>query len=113
MASNPANKSETIIDPIFHIPEGAVDFVYDDKDRFNTPDNSDVGGSGNDGNGPDTFIMDDGNDDTAGVPDVPEVVGVVQQDIDRKPWGQQVIDVLIDVSDVAGDVKYEYRITKV
>lgn len=112
MASNPAQKSDTVLDPTFFIPEGAAGFRYDDKDWGDSANEVD-GEGGDPGSKPDFFI-DDGNEDDAGYPDTPEIVGVIEpQTIDSKSWGQQVIDVLLEVDDVAGDVKYEYRITKV
>lgn len=115
MASNPAKTNETIVDPAFYIPDGVVEMHYDDSDVIG----SDNGFAGDDQEDVfvefdgDIYIVDDDSIDSDEFLEVPDNFTIISQTIRTAPGGTQVIDLVAEVDDVAGDVTYEYRITKV
>lgn len=110
MASKPVIRSKTELDPMFFIPEGVEELVYNDEFETTEPSEEEVEVSYSDYS--DEYDVEDDNNYYEG-PATPEIIGVVSQTIRRLPSGQQVVDVVIEVSDVAGAENYEVRVTKV
>jgi hypothetical protein len=110
MSKRSVRRTETILDPAFFIPEGVDELVYDDNDEFSSEeeelllDDTDV-------LDPDIIIGDETTDDSAAVP-VPEDITIVSQKLGTGPGGQQVVDVVVNVKNIAGVEKFEFRITK-
>lgn len=95
MARNPVKRAEIVIDPAFNIPEGVDELVYADV-FLESPE---------DGTSED--IPDD--DDT---PDVPDTFTIISQTLVEGTGGAQFVDIVAEVEDVVGVVRYEYRLTK-
>lgn len=114
MATTPVTRKVTPIDPMFAIPAGATDLVYGTHsgiDSTGTPtgDRDAYTGEAVDPSAP----MIPGTGNIAVTVPTPNIVGVVSQQVRRAPSGDNVIDVVIDVEDVLGATKYEFRVTKV
>ena len=113
MASTPVQRKVTPIDPMFPIPEGTDELVYGTSSEIDAL---------RQGNGPvDSYTGTpiDPSQTTPGqvigqvdVP-VPDIVGVVSQQVRRAPSGENVIDVVVEVSEVVGAIRYEFRVTKI
>lgn len=108
MAQSAAKREESVIDPMFYIPEGVDELVYDEQDEFDNTTEQDE------------FVVTDayidyGSDDAdySDTPDVPDILGVVSQTLRRSPSGNHVVDLVIDVEDVDSISKYEVRLTKI
>lgn len=99
------NKDVVYIDPRFPIPEGLLDFVYDDREF---PFDPDVDPASADTEDASTDGFDDGDDE---LPEVPKSFKVVNQKIRTKDDGSQVVDITVEVEKVKGATKYEFRIT--
>lgn len=113
MASTPVQRQVTPIDPMFPIPEGTDELVYGtasgiDPARQGTGPVDAYTGSPIDPN----FIPQPDSGGQVYVP-TPEIIGIVSQQVRRAPSGENVIDVVVEVSDVVGATKYEFRVTKV
>lgn len=99
------------INPNFAIPEGLVGVQEGVRDSdYDYPD-------------VDTVIdiqSDTYDDDDSILPEAvssydveaPDDISIVSQTVRTAPDGRQVIDVIIDVADVTGAIKYDVRITK-
>lgn len=113
MASTPVQRQVTPIDPMFPIPEGTDELVYGDASGID-PNRQQTGpvdaytGSPIDP----SFIPEPDTEGQVFVP-TPEIVGIVSQQVRRAPDGTNVIDVVIEVSDVVGATNYEFRVTKI
>lgn len=111
MASTPVQRKVTPIDPMFPIPAGTDELVYAttsalDSMRLDGPVDS-YTGNPIDPNQSQLPVM--GQID---VP-TPSIIGVVSQQVRRAPSGENVIDVVLEVSEVVGAIKYEFRVTKI
>jgi hypothetical protein len=125
MAKRSTPNDKILVDPLFSIPEGAEDqFSFSregaDIEVSDETDNSldGVSAEGVDSigyeDGEDTFILDDGFSDQNGATlDVPQNFSIISQVIRRAPGGQQVVDVVLNIPDVAGAINYEVQVTKV
>jgi hypothetical protein len=102
------------IDPNWLIPEGlkgAVErTVVEDLQVLTSEQEEDVDIQNETTDEEDSELDEDAIDDAIEAPD--EIV-IVSQTIRTDPSGRQVIDVVIDVAEVEGAVKYDVRITKV
>lgn len=110
MASKSAQTSITELDPMFFIPEGAHELVYDDEEMDFSNETSEEETESveyfEDGDWDST--TEDIDFDTQ-VP-TPAILGVLSQTIRRLPNGQQVVDVVVEVEDVAPN--YDIKVTK-
>ena len=62
----------------------------------------------------DYIEYDDGYDDQDDLAlDTPEDFQIISQTLRRGPGGQQVVDIVIQVEDIAGATNYEIQVTKV
>lgn len=103
MTSIQARRGPIKIDPMFPIPVGVDELVYADNDEVDglaALALDELYGSDN-----------DGDTDGDGIP-VPDILGIISQKMRRTKAGNQVIDVLFDVEDIEGAVKYELRVVK-
>lgn len=118
MASNSIKRDQHVLDPMFLIPDGMDEFVYDE--------NEDTGGSDDDleddttiaatesGVVDDFEVVDEGDEGyNGGGVETPEILGIVSQTIRTKDDGSQVVDVIVEVEDIPGVSKYEVRVAKV
>ena len=113
MTTTPVQRNVTPIDPMFPIPEGVDELVYGtnsgiDPARQGTGPVDSYTGSIVD---PNYFPQQEGIGQVV-VP-TPEIIGIVSQQVRRAPSGDNVIDVVIEVSEVVGTTKYEFRVTKI
>lgn len=99
---------------MFAIPEGMAGYSYPEvAEEFSAPDTS------IDGNSAEIDILyeddteesGDGTDDS-GAPDTPDLE-IVDQIVRISQTGNQVVDVIVEVEDVVGASKYEFRVVKV
>lgn len=98
MAKNPVKRAQTVILPPFHIPEGVDELVYADVYQE---------GAG------EYEVLDDISDkEDDGRPDAPDTFTIVKQTVSKTKDGHQVVDVVAEVEDVKGVIRYEYRLTK-
>lgn len=123
MVNTNISPSTRIIDPRLDVPEGLSTFTYPDKPLDdNIVDANQI--STDDSNLVDTIApttlaaagatttTNTGSISTTGLA-VPDAVTVVSQTVKTSPSGQQLVDIVIDVTDVPGAVNYEVRITKI
>lgn len=118
MVNTNINPPTQVIDPRFDIPEGLGTFLYPDKpldenliaaNIISTEDSSlvelpiDV---------PVTTEAVVGAISSTGLA-VPEALTIVSQTVKMSPSGQQLVDVVVQVSDVKGAIQYDLRVTKV
>jgi len=113
MASTPVQRKVTPIDPMFPIPAGVDELVYSTHSEIDSlretvgPVDSYTGSPVDPSIG--SPIAQPGQTTVA----TPSVIGVVSQQVRRAPSGENVIDVVVAVDDVAGATKYEFRVTKI
>lgn len=113
MAKRSTSSDRIIIDPLFTIPEGA-------EDQFSTSINeideisleSDEFEFYGDENLQDGYEEGDEHENETGALDTPDGYTIVSQTLRRAPGGQQVVDLVIEVNDVAGATNYEVQVTK-
>lgn len=96
MAERKGERDEIVLDAIFDNPENVDEFVYDATE----PDNTAEAGEGG------TVEMD------FTLP-TPEVLRIISQNVRKNKKGDQVVDVIFEVSDIEGIDKYEFRVTKI
>lgn len=106
MAEKSVKRTTTELDPMFYIPEGVDEFVYDDRDF-------DYDASAAEESIDDSFVVDDGDADYFDGPATPEIVEVISQTIRTTAAGNQVVDLVVEVEDLPGLSKYEFRVTKI
>lgn len=98
---------------MFFIPDGVIELVnsptsigsrgtalVDDVSNVPTSDDFEID------------FADDDNADTGDVLEVPTILSIVSQTVHRTSVGNEVIDVVIEVEDIAGVTNYEFRVTK-
>jgi hypothetical protein len=115
MARNPV-QGPSYLDPLFPIPDGLVDyqhsdvldpsvseFMADESDSSLLENSSDIED--------DSYVVDDDDDEPDEI-DVPNMLTVVDQIIRTQPSGMQVVDLIVEVEDVAGAANYEFRVVK-
>lgn len=110
MAENAAKRTQTAIDPMFFIPEGVDELVYDDTER-----NLDVEIVEEESEEiyDDVFLVDDTETSNTEAPETPDILSVIEQTLRKTASGNQVVDVVVEVDDIPGISKYEFRVTKI
>lgn len=113
MATTPVQRKVTPVDPMFAIPAGSDELVYGTNSGIEAigstgPVDSYTGQPVDLSN----VSIPIGGTPAATVP-TPDIIGIVSQQVRRSPSGDNVIDVVLEVSDVLGATKYEFRVTKV
>lgn len=106
MAQRAVKRSQSVVDPMFYIPEGTDEFVYSDEAVS-------VGDSLEETVIDDTFVGEDDYADYSDTPGVPDIMGVVSQTIRTTAAGNQVVDLVIEVDAMEALSKYEVRVTKI
>lgn len=115
MAKRSVVRQTREINPMFNIPDGMDDWTHpdelllDEEDSLEDADDTDEDAEFES----DIDIIDDGDDDTHDAPEVPENLVVLSQTIRRNADGSMVVDLLVEVDDVPGFVKYDIRVVKV
>lgn len=115
MAENAVQPSVKKVDPMFALPEGVTDAAYGpvsepmvregvEIDEFGAVETVDPADA------TDLVSEPDGNNGI--LLDTPDILGVVSQTLRRSPGGLNVVDLVIDVEDIAGAANYEVRVTK-
>lgn len=122
MAKRATHGDKTVIDPLFSIPEGAEEEFTHSQEDTEIDDGelndvyslslSDDFGYTEDGEYLDYFDEGTGGDNAI-ILDTPESFDVIAQFLRRAPGGQQVVDIVVEVADVAGAENYEIQVTKV
>lgn len=104
------NREKRYIDPMFYIPDGISPEVwaYDEDEDFGYHD--DLAG---DDSLSDDSLVDEGDDSTDDSPDIVDSLTVISQTLRRGDDGSLIVDVVVEVDDIPGTTKYEFRITKV
>jgi len=109
MAKKAKHPNKLVLDPMFAIPRGAEeDFVYSNVPFSNLDDALDFSDSGI--NPDEQFLIDTTIDGGFGL-DTPEDFTVVSQTLRRMDDGTYVVDVVLNVTDVAGAIEYESQVT--
>ena len=103
------------VDPNFSIPEGLRTFEYkelgDELDTLDTGDGSDTYAEVDE-----VLYEADDDSDASGdtddeTPPVPEIYGIISQEITTAPDGSQVVNVVLEVEDIDAMSKYDIRFT--
>ena len=107
---------ETVyVDPHFYIPDGMTEWVYRADPTDEVSDDGSLENSALEAIDvpADVTVVDESN---ATIPEMrlfaPDSVVVALQQIRRLPDGSQVVDIILEVDDVAAATKYEVRVTK-
>jgi hypothetical protein len=104
MAQRSVRRAATEIDPMFEIPEGVDELVYIDEGYEVDDDELDGTGDG-------TISIVDETDGSQGPETIaPYIKGIIEQIVRRQADGSQVIDVVLDVTDIFGANDYEVRL---
>lgn len=108
-------KPPTTIDPRFPLPPGVIGVRTQDRDESDVYSTAELEGSSTYGGtiDPGEVIFEDGAEDprTRGLL-APQYITLVSQMSRTGPDGRQVVDVIIDVAEVAGATDYDVRISK-
>lgn len=115
MAKRSVAHSTKKLDPMFFIPEGASELFNSDASlKVETESGDDLVVGPIDLGGDFEVDFTDYDDiDTGDTPEVPLINAIVSQTVHRTAAGNEVVDVVIDVEDIAGVTGYELRVTKV
>ena len=110
MAGRAVRTKTAEINPMFYIPDGVEELKYGDDLLVdaNFGDDSDDDLDLNDA----SLAGDDTNDYTD-EPETSQVLSVVSQTLRATATGTEVVDVVFNVSDVAGVSNYELRVVKI
>lgn len=106
MSNRPVRRKIENIDPMFSIPEGVDELVYDEElsDYNNyaegTSEESEI------------IFEDEPAEDISGNPPAPRVLGIVSQTMKKLKSGDERVDVVLSVEDIDGVDKYEFRVSK-
>lgn len=109
MAEYAAKRTVSGVDPMFFVPEGMEEIVYDDN--IEDPE-APVDEESEDELTSDEYLTNETEDNNSEAPDTPDVLGVLQQIVKTGSSGAQVVDVIIEVEDIPGISNYEFRVTK-
>lgn len=115
MANTPVQSGEKTVDPMFFIPDGVVGMEYSPaKTSAGTSDSSDTTAVAAEGEDPGDVVASDafGPANTVDILDTPQILSVISQTVRRSPGGNNVIDVVMEVENVAGAAGYEFRVAK-
>lgn len=108
MANNSVKREVTALDPMFYIPEGVDEFVYEDENSWipivEPYEEPEIYFE-------DTFVSEDDLNYYDG-PETPDILGVVEQIARTDETGRQVVDVILEVEDLPGVSNYEFRVTR-
>lgn len=110
-----AGRDKRYVDPMFFIPEGIEDEVwaYRTEDVVTT-DSEDFSEADDDYSvDSDVTVIDEGDASDDDSPIAVNNLTVVSQVLRRAQDGTQVVDIVVDVDDIPGLTKYEFRVTKV
>lgn len=118
MAKRTTPSDKVIIDPLFAIPEGTEDqFEHSEEEVYFSEDITEQEFTYLDSleiEYADEIDYDEGYDDEDDVAlETPETFNIIAQTLRRAPGGQQVVDIVVDVDDVAGATNYEIQVTKI
>lgn len=110
MAKRPVRRGTKKLSPAFNIPEGVDELAYDE-------DSSDAANYAESVDGEvefasDTSVVQTQPTDTSGAPPSPQVLGIIKQTVRTLANGDERVDVVLDVEDIVGVDKYEFRISK-
>jgi hypothetical protein len=106
MAQRPVRQRKSSVDPMFFIPDGVDELEYREEEIFVESSEEDTIISADVYEEPE-FESDTDDSDLPGVPDI---YGIFSQTLRRNSSGSQVVDVVLDVEDMAN--QYDVRITK-
>lgn len=106
MAKRAVQQTRSVIDPMFHIPEGVQELYYDESQ---TTDELVVEELAEDAD-----ITDESDDiDYSEQPETPQILGILPPQVVRMDAaGNEVVDIVLEVDDVFNATKYEFRVTK-
>lgn len=117
MSKRPIRRDVETINPMFHIPEGVDELVYDDESLENsqyaegTSEESEIVIEEEV-----VIVLPETNtpeeEDTSGRPPAPRIIGIVKQTLRTLKSGDERVDVVLEVEDIAGVDKYEFRVSK-
>jgi hypothetical protein len=112
MATTPVQRKVTPIDPMFPIPEGTDELVYGTRSETDALANATGPVDSYTGQAVDpTLVVPVQTTGQSTVPS-PDIIGIVSQQVRRAPSGENVIDVVVQTSDIVGAIRYEFRVTK-
>lgn len=114
-----ADRDKRFVDPMFYIPEGIDEdtwaytqpdeVTYDNEDfSLNEVESDEFGDVDSD-----VTIIDDGDASSDDAPMTIDNLTVISQVLRRANDGSQVVDLVVEVDDIPGITKYEFRVTKI
>ena len=119
--TNVIKTAPVVLNPVFFLPPDVIDVRVgiDEQTNEDDPVAVDIVVDSDDiidvdETAPDTSFPEDENtdDDTPeGLP-TPEVLTIISQTVRIAPDGKAVVDVVIEITDVAGPTEYDIRVTK-
>lgn len=106
MSNRPIRRKVESIDPMFNIPEGVDELVYDEdrSDDLNYDAGTEEFAEG--------IIEDEIVDENDGLPPTPTILGILSQTLRTLKSGDERVDVVLTVEDIVGVDKYEFRVSK-
>lgn len=102
-----ADRNKRLVDPLFYIPEGIFSDVWEYRENYSPMSEEDEAVLQSD-----VTLIDEGDDSTDDSPDAIESLSVISQTLRRSSDGA-VVDIVVEVDDIPGVTKYEFRVTKV
>lgn len=117
MSNRPIRRKVESIDPMFNIPDGVDELVHDEdaSDNANYAEGSQEFAEG---------IIEEEivilpveespqeEEDPTGKPPAPRVLGIIKQTLRTLKNGDERVDVVLEVEDIVGVDKYEFRVSK-
>lgn len=119
MTQRAIKREPTALDPMFFIPEGVDELVYDEDLSYQ------ANTSASEGDVDDDLAEVEFNDDNVDygspddvdytdAPETPQIIGIIPPQVLRTgDSGAEVVDVILEVEDVDGVTNYELRVTKI
>jgi hypothetical protein len=109
----PNSNDPILFDPRLTLPEGLKDAEYlVDKTLPDVPRIDFTDEQNSEASAEDEFEVNGGDDTTDLYLDVPSYMTIVEQIVRTAPDGTQVVDVVVDIEDINGAIRYDVRITK-
>ena len=110
MAENAIKRTQTAVDPMFFIPDGVDELVYDDVERTLEVDEVE---ESSEEIFEDYLLIDETETSSFDGPDTPDILGVIEQVLRTTATGAQVVDLVLDIEEIPGISKYEFKVAKI
>lgn len=107
----PIVREETVVDPLFPIPPGVLEFTYAARDFPFDPDADRYYSDGEDVSIDEDDTPGGAEDEERSKPRTPRSFRVIKQNVRTRTDGSQVVDLTVEVETVPFADRYEFRIT--